>query len=49
MDNDKLESLKELEYAELPESQEKRLRELETQFNNEFGREYYFMVMERKL
>jgi hypothetical protein len=48
MDNEKLESLNELEYAQLPESQERRLRELEKQFNNEFGKDYYFMIMKRK-
>jgi uncharacterized protein (DUF4415 family) len=42
-----LNKLTELEYAELEENQEKRLRELEKKFNEEFETEYYFMVMKR--
>jgi hypothetical protein len=39
--------LNELQYANLPEHQEKKLRELERKFNYEFGEDYYFMVMKR--
>ncbi|SHJ62046.1 hypothetical protein SAMN02745975_02490 [Geosporobacter subterraneus DSM 17957] len=42
-----LNSLKELNYAHLTKDQEERLRELEKQFNNDFGKQAYFMVMER--
>jgi hypothetical protein len=43
-----LDKLEELEYAELEERQEKRLRELEKTFNDEFETDYYFMVMKRQ-
>jgi hypothetical protein len=46
MDNKFMNSLKPLDYANLSETQENRLRELEKQFNNEFGTSLYFMVME---
>ena len=36
-----------LEYANLQESQEKRLREIEMQFNSEFGTDYYLMVLKK--
>lgn len=42
-----LNSLKELNYAHLTKDQEERLREFEKQFNNDFGKQTYFMVMER--
>lgn len=38
---------KELKYADLGETQEKKMRELEIQFNNEFGTDFYFMVMKQ--
>lgn len=41
------EGLNELTYADLGEPQERKMRELEKQFNNEFGTEYYFMVMKK--
>lgn len=47
MDQKFTDSLKELNFAELPKEQEERLRDLEKQFNNEFGKDYYFMVMRR--
>jgi hypothetical protein len=37
---------KDLTYADLGESQEKKMREVERKFNNEFGTNYYFMIME---
>ncbi|MDF2547979.1 polynucleotide phosphorylase [Anaerosolibacter sp.] len=42
-----LDSLKVLNFADLSEDQEKNLRDLERKFNNEFGKEVYFMVMEK--
>jgi hypothetical protein len=47
MDSQYLNSLNELDYANLTDHQEKFLRDLERQFNSEFGTAYYFMVMER--
>lgn len=47
MEQKYLNSMKELKLADLPDNQEKRLRELERQFNNEFGEDFYFMVMKR--
>ena len=40
-------SIKELQFADLPKNQEERLRDLEKQFNNEFNQDFYFMVMKR--
>jgi hypothetical protein len=48
MDNQFMNSLKELHYASLSSEQEARLREFERQFNNEFGTAVYFMVMDRE-
>ena len=45
---DVFESLKGMAYANLTKEQEERLRELERQFNTEFGEAYYFMVMARE-
>ncbi len=42
-----LDSLKVLDFANLSEDQERQLRDLERSFNNDFGREVYFMVMEK--
>ncbi len=42
-----LNPLKELNYADLTKDQEERLRDFEKQFNNDFGKQTYFMVMER--
>lgn len=47
MDSKFMNSLKELDYAFLSSEQEARLRELEGQFNNEFGTSLYFMAMDR--
>lgn len=47
MDQKYMNSLKELNFAELSKEQEERLREFEKQFNNEFGKDFYFMVMNR--
>lgn len=47
MDNEYLNKLGELDYAELEENQEKTLRELEKKFNDEYGTAYYFMVMKK--
>lgn len=48
MEKENLEALKELNYAELNKRQEEKLRQLELNFNTEFGKDFYFMVMERK-
>ena len=46
--NDKfLESVKELNYAELDKNQEDRLKDMEKQFNKEFDTNYYLMAMKR--
>ncbi|MBB6217107.1 hypothetical protein HNQ80_003213 [Anaerosolibacter carboniphilus] len=42
-----LDSLKALNFADLSEEQERHLRDLEKKFNSEFGKEVYFMVMEK--
>jgi hypothetical protein len=42
-----LDSLKVLNFADLSDDQEKQLRDVERKFNNEFGKEVYFMVMEK--
>lgn len=47
MDNTFTNSLEGLEYAPLSKEQENRLRELEKQFNNEFGTSFYLMAMDR--
>ncbi|MDP4143151.1 MAG: polynucleotide phosphorylase [Bacillota bacterium] len=47
MEKQYLEKIKELEYAHLGEQQEQKLREAERKFNEEFGTDYFFMVMKR--
>jgi hypothetical protein len=47
MDKEFIESVKELNYADLDKKQEDKLREIEKQFNEEFGTEYYLMAMKR--
>ena len=47
MNEEFLTSVKTLNYAELKGNQETKLRELEKQFNQEFGTDYYLMVMEK--
>jgi hypothetical protein len=42
-----MDPLKKLDYASLSDDQEKRLRELEHTFNDEFKTKFYFMVMEK--
>lgn len=44
-----MESLKKLDYADLNDTQERRLKELESNFNAEFGTKYYFMAMDKNL
>lgn len=46
--NNNLQSLDELNFASLSETQEERLRDFERQFNNENNTDYYFMVLKRK-
>lgn len=48
MDTEYLRKLEALDYANLKEDQEKRLRELEKKFNEEFRTDFYFMVMKRE-
>lgn len=45
MNNNNTNSNKKLEFANLQEQQEKRIREVEKQFNTEFGTDYYLMAM----
>jgi hypothetical protein len=47
MENGVVDSLEEMKYANLSDSQEKNLRKLEKKFNEEFGSSYYFMVLDR--
>jgi hypothetical protein len=47
MDEKFVNAASELDYANLSKDQEARLRELEKEFNNEFGTAYYFMVTKR--
>lgn len=42
-----LKAFKNLGYANLGSNQEERLRQLERQFNEEFGTAFYFMVMKQ--
>jgi hypothetical protein len=42
-----LEILGEVEYAKLNKEQENKLRQLEQNFNAEFGKDFYFMVMKK--
>jgi hypothetical protein len=47
-DDNRVESLEELKFASLSQSQEESIRSLERQFNNENNTDYYFMVLKRK-
>lgn len=47
MNKDFSDSVKKLAYANLKGDEEKKMIEMEKQFNNEFGTEYYFMIMEQ--
>lgn len=42
-----LKAFKDLGYANLGTEEENRLRQLEKQFNEEFGTDFYFMVMKQ--
>lgn len=42
-----LNPLKELNYANLSQEQSNKLRDLENQFNTNMGTQVYFMVMEK--
>ena len=44
MDN-KSNSINNIKYATLKETEEERLKEIEKRFNTEFGTNYYLMVM----
>ncbi|MDP4091029.1 MAG: polynucleotide phosphorylase [Bacillota bacterium] len=48
MNQEFLQSISELNYAELDKAQEEKLRELEKQFNEEYGTAYYLIVMDRE-
>jgi hypothetical protein len=43
-----LRAFKDLDYANLGANQEAKLRQLERQFNEEFGTDFYFMVMKQE-
>lgn len=47
MNNNNINSNQNLEFASLKEQQEKRIREVEKQFNYEFGTDYYLMAMKK--
>ncbi|MCT4621673.1 MAG: polynucleotide phosphorylase [Marinisporobacter sp.] len=47
MQNQHLNALKELDYANLSKEEQDQLRDLEHQFNNNIGKQVYFMVMEK--
>lgn len=47
MNNNNTNSNKNLIFASLQEQQEKRIREVEKQFNSEFGTDYYLMAMKK--
>ncbi|WP_242960825.1 polynucleotide phosphorylase [Clostridium peptidivorans] len=47
MNNNNTNSNKNLALAPLQEQQEKRIREVENQFNTEFGTDYYLMAMKK--
>jgi hypothetical protein len=47
LENKYIEPLKKLDYANLDDIQETRLRELEKKFNDEFGTKCYFMAMKK--
>lgn len=49
MNNDEhLQSLDGLKFAPLTQNQQEKLRNLESQFNNENNTDYYFMVLKKK-
>lgn len=45
MDKKYLQGFENIDMATLNKEQEENLRKLETQFNTEFGKDFYFMVM----
>lgn len=47
MNNNNTNSNSKLEFANLKEQQEKRIREIEQEFNTEFGTDYYLMAMKK--
>lgn len=47
MNNNTSNSSNDIKYADLHETEKKRLKEIEQQFNSEFGNEYYLMVMKK--
>lgn len=47
VDNNISNSSTDIKYANLHETEEKKLKEMEQQFNSEFGNEYYLMVMKK--
>lgn len=48
MDKKYLNSIGELDLAGLSNAEESKLRAMEEQFNNEFGTDYYFIVMKKE-
>lgn len=47
MDKKYLKSFENIDLANLNKEQEEKLRQLEIQFNTEFGKDFYFMVMDK--
>ncbi|HCQ90649.1 MAG TPA: polynucleotide phosphorylase [Clostridium sp.] len=47
VNNNISDSSNDIKYANLHETEEKRIKEIEQQFNSEFGTEYYLMVMKK--
>ncbi|GLC32163.1 polynucleotide phosphorylase [Clostridium omnivorum] len=47
MDKKYLKSFESIDLANLNKEQEEKLRQLEIQFNTEFGKDFYFMVMDK--
>jgi hypothetical protein len=47
LDKEHLDTLEPMKYAKLEDLQLKQLKELEQQFNHEFGTDYFFMVMQK--
>ncbi|GAA0722395.1 hypothetical protein GCM10008905_13830 [Clostridium malenominatum] len=47
MNSNNTNSNNKLEFANLQEQQEKRIREVEKEFNTEFGTDFYLMAMKK--
>lgn len=47
LENKYIESLKKLDYANLNDTQEEKLRDVERKFNDEFATNFYLMAMKK--